>query len=156
MTYRSIHILIGCHTQYHPDVAKERGDDDTLHDDEFQDAPRLGTNRLADAELMGALLDGDEHDVRDAHDTTQQGEQAHNPQGCADDADTRLHLQVIGVTVPEPHAPLVLGVCLMVGIDFAPIAFLKVLVSLLGSQSVEGELDRTCIIRVGTEDALDG
>jgi glucose-6-phosphate isomerase len=35
--------------------------------------------RLADAELAGALANGDEHDVAHSHDAAQQGEDADNP-----------------------------------------------------------------------------
>ena len=67
MSKRRIHILVGSHTQHHTDITKEGGDDDTLDDDEPQDAPRLRADGLADAKLVGALLDGDEHDVADTH-----------------------------------------------------------------------------------------
>ena len=105
---------------------------------------------------MGALLDGDEHDVRYAHDTREQGKQTHYPKSGADDTDTLLHLQVLRETVPEPYCILVFRVCLMLGIQAATVAVFETLVSLLCRQSVEGELDASSVIGLGTIDALDG
>ena len=69
MAQRSIHIFVGKDAQHHPDVSEERGDDDTLYDNQFEDVPRLCADGLTDAELMGTLLHCDEHDVADTHDT---------------------------------------------------------------------------------------
>ena len=69
MSDGGIHVLVGTNAKYHTYIAKERGDDDTLDDNQLQDAPGLGTDGFTDTEFVGALLDGDEHDVRHAHDT---------------------------------------------------------------------------------------
>ena len=45
---------------------------------------------------------------------------------------------------------------LMVGIQPAAIVFLKLLVGFLRSQSVEGILNHTCLVGIGSIDALDG
>ena len=79
MPQGGIHILIGCHTQHHTYISKECGDNDALHNNQFEDIPRFGTYRLADTKLMGSFLDGDKHDIRDAHDATQQGEESYDP-----------------------------------------------------------------------------
>ena len=71
MTQCGVHILIGEDAQQHTHVTEEGGDDHTLYDDEFQDAPRFGTDGLTDSELMRTFFDGDEHNVADAHDTRQ-------------------------------------------------------------------------------------
>ena len=156
MPQGGIHILIGEDPQQHADIAEYRGDDDTLDDDQPEDAPRLGPDGLADAELMGALLDSDEHDVRHAHDAGEQGEQTYYPEGRADDADTRLHLQVLREPVPQPHSTLVLRMGLVVGVQPLPVFLLESLIGLLGGQSVEGELYTPGVVGIGTEDALDG
>ena len=105
---------------------------------------------------MGALLDGDQHDITHTHDTTEQREEPNHPEGCADDTYTRLHLQVVGIAVPQPDGTLILWMRLVVGIDALTIALLKIFVGLLRRQTVEGKLDAPCIIRVRTIDALDG
>ena len=92
MTQCGVHILIGKDTKQHSHIAKERGDDDALCDNQFQDAPGLGANGLTDAKLMGALLDGYQHDIRDTYDTTQQRKQPDDPQECMDNRHTIFHL----------------------------------------------------------------
>ena len=69
MTQGGIHILVGKDTQQHADITKESGDDHTLYDDEFQNAPGLRTDGLTDTELMSTFLHSDKHDVRYAYDT---------------------------------------------------------------------------------------
>ena len=72
-------LLIGQHAAEHADVAEDGRGDDALGDDELQDVVRFGSDGLPHPELACALLHGDEHDVRYAHDTAEQGEQSHHP-----------------------------------------------------------------------------
>ena len=63
MTYRRIHVFIGSDAKHHADITKEGGNDHTLDDDQFQDAPGLSTDGFADTKFMRTFLDGDEHDI---------------------------------------------------------------------------------------------
>ena len=156
MAQGGIHILVGCYTQYHTDISKESRDNHTLYDDEPKDAPRFGADGLADAELMRTLLDGDEHDVRHAHDTAQQGEESHYPEEGADDADALFHLQVLRKAVPYPQGLFVFRMRLMLSIQSATVVLFKLFVGLFGVQPVKGEFNTSRIIGIRTVDGLDG
>ena len=151
-----IHILIRHHAKHHADIAEECSDDNTLDDDQPQYAPWLSADGLANTKLMGALLDGDEHDVRDTYDTTQQGEQTHYPESSANDGNALLHLQTLRIAVPQPDSTLVLRMYLMVGIDTTAIVGLEVFVRFLRFQSMESKLDIAGIVSISPENALDG
>ena len=116
MTDGSIHIFVGCNSQHHTDITEECRDNHTLDDNQLQDAPGLGTYCLADAKLVGALFDGDKHDVAHTYNTGKQREQSYHPQGCAYDTYTGLHLQILGVAIPYPDSIFIIGMCLVVGI----------------------------------------
>ena len=156
MSQRGIHILVGHHAQHHTNIPEEGGNDDTLDDNEPQNVPRSGAYGLTDAKFVGTLLDGDEHDIRHAHDTAEQSKQAYHPEEGTDDIDTLFHLQVLRETVPYPYSLLVLRMCLMLSIQTATIVFLKVIVSLLRCQPVESKLDASGIVGIGTINRLDG
>ena len=79
MTQSGIHILIGSNAENHTNIAKDSGDDDTLDDNQLQDAPGFGADSFADTKFMGALFHRYQHDIRDTHDATQQREESYNP-----------------------------------------------------------------------------
>ena len=140
MTQRSIHILIGEDAQQHSHVAKESGDNHTLYDDQFQDTPGFRTDGLADTELVGAFLHGNEHDVRHAHNTTQQRKQTYHPKERVDDSDTLFHLHTLRITVPDPNTTLVFRMRLMIAVQTSAVIFLESLIGFFCGQSVKGKL----------------
>ena len=89
---------------------------------------------------MGAFLHGDEHDVRHADDAAEQRKESDYPKGHADDADAGVHLHALCVAVPYPDAALVVGCCLMIGIQACAVFALKLLVGLLSGQAVKRKL----------------
>ena len=136
-----VHPLRHADARHHADVAEEGGDDDTLHDDEPQDGSRLGAQCLADAELVGALAHGDEHDVRHAHDAAQQRKDADDPDGRAQDAHGVHGAQVVGKAVPYPDGARVVGREAVVGADDAAVFRFEGFVALEGGQAVGGQED---------------
>ena len=155
MANRGIHILIGSNTQYHTYITKERGNNHTLDDNQFEDAPRLGTNGLADAKLVRTLLNGNQHDIAHAYDTTEQGKQTYDPERRVNDGNTLLHLHARCIAVPYPESALIFRMHLMVGIQAATKVFLEVLALVLGIEAMKGQLDVTRLVGIGTIDALD-
>ena len=79
-----IEPLVGQNSEHHSDVAEERGDDDTFGNDQFQYGPRARADRLADPELVRALLDRNQHDVGDPNDSAQQCQDSNDPERCPD------------------------------------------------------------------------
>ena len=156
MAYRRIHVLISSYTQYHTDIAEERRDDDTLDDDQLQDAPGLGANGLTDTKLMGTLLHGDEHDVRNAHNAREQCEEADDPECRTNDGDTLFHLQTHRIAIENPEGTLVFRMYLMVGIQATTIFLFEIFVGLLCRQSVKGILQASYLVGIGSVDAFDG
>ena len=73
-----------------------------------------------------------------------------------DDGDGLFHLHTLRIAVPDPYTAFVLRMSLVVGIQTATVGIFEVLVLLLCRQAVEGKLDMSQIIRIGTIDALDG
>ena len=151
-----IHDFVCRHATYHSDVAEERGDDDALGNDELQYRPRLGADGFSYAKLSGSLLHGDEHDVAYAHDSAQQGEQTHNPEGRLHDGDSLVHLDIVHVSVPEPDGTVVIRGSLVVVVDAGTIVLLKLLVIFLGLQVLDGELQTSRIIALGVDGLYGG
>ena len=64
-------VFLGTAYQCFPKKQRKRQDkgerDSILHSIKLQDVPGFGTDGLTDAELMGTLLNGNQHDVRHAH-----------------------------------------------------------------------------------------
>ena len=108
-----VHIFGYGYACYHPDIPEQGGDGDTLGNDECQNGIWLGSQCLPDAELVGALLDGDEHDVAYSHNATEQGEDTDNPDGGTEEVAGRLLLQVLAEAVPYPDGTSVFGVELL-------------------------------------------
>ena len=156
MTYRGIHILIGSNAENHADITKDGSDDNALDDNQLQDAPRFSTYSFTNAELMGTLFDGNQHDVRDAHDAREQREKTHNPQGLADDADTFLHLHILCITVPQIDSTLVIRMSLMGSIDTLTVFLLKSFILCFSLKTVESKLYASCVIRLSTINTFDG
>ena len=59
------------------DDAADAGEGDGLDEELQQDLPRTGTDGKADADLAGALGDGDEHDIHDAYAADEQAHAGH-------------------------------------------------------------------------------
>ena len=156
MAQCGIHIFVGKDAQQHANVSEERGDDNTLDDDQLEDVPRSRTDGFADAKLVGTLLHSDEHDVRYAHDTREQRKQTDHPKEGVDNGDGLFHLHALCIAVPDPDTTLIIRMGLMIGVQTTTVGLFKVLVGLLCRQTVEGKLDVSQIIGIGTIDALNG
>ena len=104
-----IHPFGSSDAGHQSDVARENRDDDTLHHYAAQNAPRTSAERFADAELMGALLDGDEHNVGDTHHAAQQCEKTDDPKGVTEDTDGGILLLGALGGVVDPKSILVGG-----------------------------------------------
>ena len=135
----SVHILVGCDAEQHADVSEEGGDDDALNDDESQDAGRLCSDGLADSEFASALFHGDKHDVGYADNATEEGEDTDDPQGCAYDAHSGVHLQVLCEAVPYPDGLFIVGSRPVVGVDVGAVSVFEFIVVFLAVESVERE-----------------
>ena len=83
---RARHHLQQRRRRHQADVAGDRGDQHRLLQDQADDRPRRGAERLAHADLPGALLDRDHHDVGDADDAGEQRADADHPDEGADAA----------------------------------------------------------------------
>ena len=104
---------------------------------------------------MGALLNGDEHDITYAHDTREQCEESDDPKESMDDIYSFLHLLALSIVIPYPDAAIILRVNLVHTIQSATIVLLKGLVGILRGQSLERELDAAQTGRIGTIDTFD-
>ena len=67
------------HAHHQAEVAGEARDQRRLQQQRAHDLERRRAERLADADLLGALLHRDDHDVADADDAGRQRAQAHEP-----------------------------------------------------------------------------
>ena len=76
--------------------ARYCGKEDALGDDLGEDDTRCGTDGATDANLGGALLDGDHHDVGHTDGSGQQCADAHEP-------DEQIHAGEEAVNQPEEH-----------------------------------------------------
>ena len=155
MPQRCVHILISKHTTQHANIAKQGGDNNTLDNNQSQNAPRLCTNSLTDSKLVGALLNGDEHDITYAHDTREQCEESDDPKESMDDIYSFLHLLALSIVIPYPDAAIILRVNLVHTIQSATIVLLKGLVGILRGQSLERKLDAAQTRCIGAINTLD-
>ena len=73
-----------------------------------------------------------------------------------DDVNALFHLQALCIAVPYPDTALVLRVGLVVGVEPSAVLVFKVGVLFPCLEAVEGELNVSQIIGIGTINALDG
>ena len=150
-----VHDLAGDHPEEHADIAKDGRDGHALGDDEFQDFGRGGTDGFPDAELVGALLHGDEHDIGDAHDAAYERQEAQDPQEGADDPLGVVHLHVVRIAVVDPDTPPVVRRDIVPEAQGAAVSFFEGFIFLLGLGAVHREGNASDLV-AGIVDAFIG
>ena len=134
-----IEPLVGQHSENHPDVTEEGCDYDAFGNDQFQYGPRTCSDRLTDPELVSPLLDRDQHDVGDPHDSAQQRQDSDDPECCADHRHSFVHLHIHCQDIPYSHRTFVIRRRVVVFVQRCAQPILERPVLLLGVQPVERE-----------------
>src|SRR5690606_11032279 len=137
---------------HQPEVAGHRADEHGFHDHLPDNVRRGSAQGLADADLAGAFLHHDQHDVANAHDAGHNGADADDPQEGVDPPEYLAEdLRVLHVVV-HMHGPIVGGVEAVPGRQHCHGAALRLLSTLDGTvHEAEGDLVHPL---VGVEHAL--
>ena len=107
--YQGLDALQDGHTEADAHHAGQGGKDHAFRQNLVQDVLWTGTDGPADANLGGALLDGDHHDVAYADGTGQQGTQSHHPGQDADAREKVVNHAEHGFGIDHDDGLLVVG-----------------------------------------------